>query len=98
VTPEFVLRIARNDDPVIGFLKHKKFPSALFEIHHGASTPGASSPKVGFYLLKKISSTSSLRQINIWCGNNTATVMCQILLALRYTLANNLLKLISLAL
>jgi hypothetical protein len=53
VTPEFELRIDRKDDPVIGFLKHKNFPSASLEIHQGASTSGASSPKVGFYLLQK---------------------------------------------
>jgi hypothetical protein len=50
VTPEFELRIDRKDDPVIGFLKHKNFPSASLEIQ-GASTPGASSPKVGLYFL-----------------------------------------------
>jgi hypothetical protein len=53
VTPKFELRIARKEDSVIGFLKHKKVPTASFEIHHGASKPGASCPNVGFCLLKK---------------------------------------------
>ena len=53
MTPEFELRIDRKDDPVIGFLKHKNFPSVSLEIHQDASTPEASSLKVGFYRLQK---------------------------------------------